>query len=82
MTTQESERRSKVLMSVFGLTHAEARVALALLETRDIKGAAVQCGITVGSARQYLKRVFSKSNTTGQVDLVITLMNLLLSQVE
>jgi DNA-binding NarL/FixJ family response regulator len=55
---------------LFDLTDAEARLALILSEGLRIEDAAERLGITVNSARTYLKRVFSKTDVTRQAELV------------
>jgi len=60
----------QVLAAVFGLTPAEARLAAALVRTGHLAAAAENCQLTTGSARQYMKRIYEKTGTTGQVDLV------------
>jgi len=55
---------------LFDLTDAEARLAVALSEGHRIEDAAEILGITVSSARTYLKRVFSKTEVTRQAELV------------
>jgi DNA-binding CsgD family transcriptional regulator len=55
---------------LFDLTEAEARLALALAEGQRIEEAAISLGITLSSARTYLKRVFGKAGVTRQAELV------------
>lgn len=55
---------------LFDLTDAEARLAVALSEGHRLEDAAEILGITVSSARTYLKRVFSKTDVTRQAELV------------
>lgn len=55
---------------LFDLTDAEARLALALSEGQRIEDAAEKLGITLNSARTYLKRIFSKTDVTRQAELV------------
>lgn len=55
---------------LFDLTDAEARLAIKLSEGHRIEDAATILGITVSSARTYLKRIFSKTDVTRQAELV------------
>jgi DNA-binding NarL/FixJ family response regulator len=55
---------------LFDLTDAESRLAIALGEGLCIEDAAEKLGVTVSSARTYLKRVFSKTDVTRQAELV------------
>jgi DNA-binding CsgD family transcriptional regulator len=55
---------------LFDLTEAEAKLALVLSEGHRIEDAAERLGITLNSARTYLKRIFSKTDVTRQAELV------------
>jgi DNA-binding NarL/FixJ family response regulator len=55
---------------LFDLTEAEARLALALAAGQRIEEAAVSLGITLSSARTYLKHVFGKVGVSRQTELV------------
>lgn len=66
--------QSRSLAEIFGLSPAEAEVALALATRGSLQLAARQCRITEGSARQYMKRIFSKTNTSGQVELIALIL--------
>lgn len=60
----------ETISRLFELTDAEARLALALSEGQRIEDAAETLGITLNSARTYLKRIFSKTDVTRQAELV------------
>lgn len=62
-----------VLRSVFGLTLAEARLAALLGAGSTVKAAAQTLGVTEGTARVVLKRVFDKLDVNRQADLVARL---------
>lgn len=62
------------IAKLFDLTDAEARLALVLGEGLRIEDAAERLGITVNSARTYLKRIFSKTDVTRQAELVRLIM--------
>jgi DNA-binding CsgD family transcriptional regulator len=62
------------LEDLFSLTPAEAALCAALVKDGTLADAARRCGLTDGSARQYLKRVFAKTNTRGQVELVALIL--------
>jgi len=78
-----SEPRMKVstdtLQQLFHLTRAESNLCRELVAAGNLNQAAAKCRLTIGSARQYLKRIFTKTNTEGQVSLVSMLMALLIS---
>ena len=52
------------------LTEREAELVGALYATHDLRDAAVSLDIAYESARTYLKRVFAKTGTSGQADLL------------
>ena len=58
------------LRQVFALSPAQARLAELLFKGVRVKQAAGQLGITEGSARQYLKVIFTKTGARRQADLV------------
>jgi len=67
------ERRDR-LRELFGLSTTEARLALRLAEGRTLAEAAVEIPITLESARTYSKRIFAKTGTARQADLVRVLL--------
>ena len=60
----------EILQNMFGLTPAEAAIALEITMGGNLEAAARHSGITVSSARTYLKRVFGKTGANRQADLV------------
>jgi DNA-binding CsgD family transcriptional regulator len=60
----------QVLQSVFELTPAEARVTQVLLRGGGIKAAARTLGIAPSTVRTHLLRVFAKTGTARQAELV------------
>lgn len=65
-----SAERSAQLMELFGLTAKEAQLALLISRGVKINEAAGQLGLTKESARLYSKRLYAKTGTRGQADLV------------
>ena len=65
-----------LLNAVFGLTPREATLAAALAGGKDLAEAAATLGITLGSARVYLKSVFAKTHTRRQAELVSLILRL------
>ena len=63
----------KILCSRFGLTSAEARVALGIGRGETIISIAGRHNVTVGTARSQLKSVFSKLGAHRQAELVALL---------
>jgi DNA-binding CsgD family transcriptional regulator len=57
----------------FGLTAAEARLALRLLAGESVRDAAHALGITYESARSRLKSIFQKTGTHRQGELIALL---------
>jgi DNA-binding CsgD family transcriptional regulator len=62
--------QAKALTAMFGLTRSEARLAAAVADGASLAEAADALGLTIETARNYAKRVFAKTRTRGQVDLV------------
>lgn len=60
----------RLLETRLELTPAQAQLAALLYGGASVKQAAEKLDITVGSARQYLARIFAKTGTNRQVDLV------------
>lgn len=58
------------LRTLYGLTPTEARLTGRLLRGRSLAEAAEEMEITVGTARTHLKRVFAKTGTHRQAELV------------
>jgi DNA-binding CsgD family transcriptional regulator len=65
-----SERR---LSELFGLTHAERRLALALFEGSSLQQAAAKLCISVNTASVQLSRIFEKTGVNRQSALVALL---------
>jgi len=63
--------RTEILQRLFPLTCAEARLTSSLIRNGCLAMAAVDCGLTEGSARQYMRRIFAKTGTASQVELVV-----------
>jgi len=59
-----------VIATTLGLTRQEATLAALLAQGRSVTEAADELGITVGTARTHLKRIFSKTDTHRQAELV------------
>jgi DNA-binding CsgD family transcriptional regulator len=57
----------------FGLTTAEAKLALHLVAGETLRSAAVRLGISYETTRTTLKKLFEKTQTCRQVELVIVI---------
>jgi DNA-binding CsgD family transcriptional regulator len=64
------ELPSDLLRRCYGLTIAEARLTVLLLEGRSLKVAASRCGVTHNTAKSQLKSVFSKTQVNRQCELI------------
>ena len=64
----------KVLRELFGFTPAEARVAGMLIQGKSVETAAFRLGISENTARNHLKRLFAKTKTNKQGELVQLLL--------
>jgi DNA-binding CsgD family transcriptional regulator/PAS domain-containing protein len=58
------------LKQLFGLTHQESKVAIAIAEGRGIGHVADGMGLSELTVRNHLQRVFAKTNTSRQAELV------------
>lgn len=67
---------SALLMQLYGLTPREAELAAALGAGATVKEAAVTLGMRYETARSHLRRVFDKTRTRRQADLMILVSGL------
>lgn len=65
---------AKRLQEVFGLTAAEARLAVLLANGQELRRSAERLGITYGTARVCLYQIFQKTDTRRQAELVRLLL--------
>jgi DNA-binding CsgD family transcriptional regulator len=61
------------LREAFSLTIAEARLAAAIAGGQDLAAVAERIGVAIGTARGQIKRIFSKTETSGQPELAALL---------
>jgi DNA-binding CsgD family transcriptional regulator len=54
----------------FDLAPAQARLTALICNGHPLREAAARLGITEGSARQYLRRIFDKTGVRRQADLI------------
>ncbi|WP_375287432.1 helix-turn-helix transcriptional regulator [Sphingomonas sp.] len=69
-----SPARHRLLMRLHGLTETEARLAEAIVGGASLDEGARICRLSRESARTYSKRIFAKTRTRGQPDLVRLLL--------
>ena len=62
--------RCEQLAELFNLSPSEAKLAWAMAQGSTIAEAAVECGLTIETARNYSKRIYAKTGARGQADLV------------
>lgn len=76
VTDPETEIHSRIddLRERFGLTAAEAAFALEIVKGDGRQAAAGRLGITVGTARSHLTRIFDKTGVRHQAELVRLLL--------
>lgn len=60
----------EIIAEFYGFTPAELRVLLALVEFGGVSDIARALGISAGTAKTHLRRLFTKTGTRRQVDLV------------
>lgn len=65
-----------VLQKRFGLTPAEARLALEMRKGDGRAAAARRCGISINTARTHLTSIFGKTGVTRQAELIKVLIEL------
>jgi DNA-binding CsgD family transcriptional regulator len=73
------EASEPVLRELYQLTGAETRLACELVNGRTVEEAAAVLGITINTARSHLKKIFAKTQTQRQGELVRLLMTSLSS---
>ena len=66
-----------LLRGHFGLTPAEARLALHLVAGETLRSAAVKLSISYQTARTQLKNIFKKTATGRQTQLVVVILTVL-----
>lgn len=71
---QQTEAVQQRLQQLYGLTPAEARLALVLIRGHNIVAAAAELRITPNTARTHVKRIFQKTGTRRQSELVNLLL--------
>ena len=62
------------LRRLYGLTRAEAHVALAVLRGDGLQAAADALGVTLATVKTHLQHVFGKTGTQRQAELVNLLL--------
>jgi DNA-binding CsgD family transcriptional regulator/PAS domain-containing protein len=71
---QKVELPADLLHRYYGLTMAEARLTMVLVEGRSLKEAADICDVTHNTAKSQLKSIFVKTNVQRQSELVKVLL--------
>ena len=64
----------ELLRRHFGLTPAEAKLALHLAAGETLRSAEAKLGMTYETARTHLKSIFQKTGTCRQAELVVTIV--------
>jgi len=73
---QRPEPPREVLVQTFGLTRAEADVAIGVASGKTLVKIAAERAVKIGTVRAHLKTVFAKTNTRSQAYLTGTLARL------
>ena len=63
-----------VLRGLFGLTSSEASLATHLVQSKGLAAAAGRSSMGINTARTHLKRIFAKTETSRQAELVALLL--------
>lgn len=69
------ELPADLLKRCYGLTPAEARLAMVLLQGHPLKEAADRCGVSHNTAKSQLKSIFLKTQVQRQGELIRLLLN-------
>lgn len=72
------ETNERDLVRLYGLTRGEAAIAALVIQGKTIEEAADALFISAHTARTHLKRIFSKTDTHRQSELVVRLLSTLL----
>ncbi len=64
----------RALVSLYGLTRSEAALAAKLIQGKSIEEAAAELFISPHTARTHLKRIFMKTDTHRQPELVVRML--------
>lgn len=68
-------RDARLAQELFGLTAAEAKVAVQLLEGRSPQEIAALSGASVGTVRNHIHRILSKAHCRSQVEFLAVMSN-------
>ena len=74
--TERPPSRAGLLSTLYGLTPAECRLADLMLAETDVQAVAERMNVTTNTARFMVKRIFRKTETHRQSELVRLLMSL------
>ncbi len=74
-----SADRCDQLVDLFDLLPSEARLAWAIAQGRSIAEAAEHLGLTIETARNYSKKIYSKTGSRGQAELVRNILTSVLA---
>lgn len=77
--THSAGAREEQMVQLFNLLPSEARLALVLAKGVTISEAAQQLGLTVETARNYSKKIYSKVGARGQAELIWIMMSSILA---
>lgn len=71
--------RCDQLVDLFGLLPSEARLAWAIAQGQSIAEAADELGLTIETARNYSKKIYAKTGSRGQAELVRNILTSVLA---
>jgi DNA-binding NarL/FixJ family response regulator len=75
----DPERRAAtthdLLRRLYGLTRAEAILASAMMQGKSVERSCLELGISTNTARTHLKRIFCKTDTSRQGELISLLLS-------
>jgi DNA-binding CsgD family transcriptional regulator len=65
----------QIISAAYGLSANEAALAIGIMQGEAILEAGTRLGLTPETARNYSKRIYAKTGTRGQADLVRLLLS-------
>lgn len=72
---RHDERQWRIASDLFGMTRSESALALRMASGDSIAEAGEALGLTLETARNYSKRIYTKTGAQGQADLVRILLS-------
>ncbi|NGO54821.1 helix-turn-helix transcriptional regulator [Allomesorhizobium camelthorni] len=72
---QLASQRLEAAAIIYGISHAQGRLAELIIAGQDLRQAAIRLGVSVNTARTHLQRMFEKTGVRSQPALVRALLS-------